>query len=260
MPAGRVAPIPATRKNGPSQGFPHALPTRAATDPLHRGAPSDAIDELNGDDTTVLTIVLADDHAIVRSALRRVLEAEGGFEVVAEAGDLGTAVRKVLAYKPSVLVLDLNMPGGSSVEAIPKLLEVSPRTAVVVLTMDDEPQSARAVLRAGALAFVLKEAADTELVDAARSAARRHRYLNPQLGARIATEPEPIAGPPDDLTNRELEVLELIVLGHTNAEIGRKLYLSARTVESHRSHIQHKVRRRSRAELFSYAQEHGLLE
>ena len=132
------------------------------------------------------TIVLADDHTIVRSALRTLLEAEHEFEVVAEAGEVDEAVRKVLAYKPAVIVLDLSMPGGSSLEAIPRMLDASPATAIVVLTMENEPRFAREALRAGALGFVLKEAADTELVAAVRAATNGLRYLNPQLGGLIA--------------------------------------------------------------------------
>jgi two-component system response regulator NreC len=206
------------------------------------------------------TIVLADDHTIVRSSLRMLLEAENEFEVLAEAGDTEEAVRKVLAYKPGVIVLDLSMPSGSSLEAIPKMLAASPSTAIVVLTMEDEPRFARAALRAGALAFVLKEAADTELVQAVRAAASGLRYLNPQLGALIAANLEVPAGPPDSLTEREVEVLRLVALGHTNAEISRKLFLSVRTVESHRANIQQKAGRSTRAQLVAYALEHGLLD
>jgi two-component system, NarL family, response regulator NreC len=217
-------------------------------------------DELNCDLGAITTIVLADDHAVVRSALRMLLDAEAGLEVVAEAGDVEQTLRKVRGYKPNVLVLDLSMPGGSSLAAIPTLLEASPATAIVVLTMHDEPAFARAALRAGALGFVLKEAADTELIEAVHAAAGGHRYLNPQLGARIAAEPKAITGAPDHLTDRELEVLKLIVLDYTNTEIAHKLHLSVRTVESHRSHIHHKVPHTSRAELFEYAREHGLVE
>ena len=206
------------------------------------------------------TIVLADDHTIVRSALRALLEGEAEFEVVAEASDAEEAVRKVLAYKPAVIVLDLSMPGGSSLAAIPRMLSASAHTAVVVLTMEDEPRFAREALRAGALGFVLKEAADTELVQAVRAAVSGLRYLNPQLGGLIAAAPETPAGPPDNLTDREVEVLTLVALGHTNAEISEQLYLSVRTVESHRAHIQQKAGRTTRAELVAYAREHGLLE
>jgi two-component system response regulator NreC len=206
------------------------------------------------------TIVLADDHTVVRSGLHILLESDHEFEVVAEAGDADEAVRKVLAYKPDVIVLDLSMPGASSLAAIPRMLAASPGTAVVVLTMEDEPRFAREALRVGALGFVLKEAAETELVDAVRAATRGQRYLNPQLGGLIAAAPEVPAGPPDNLTERETEVLRLVALGHTNAEISEKLYLSVRTVESHRAHIQQKSGRATRAELVAYAGEHGLLE
>ncbi len=210
--------------------------------------------------STSTTIVLADDHTIVRSALRALLEAEDEFEVVAEAGDVEEAVRKVLAYKPKVIVLDLSMPGGSSLAAIPRMLAASSATAIVVLTMEDEPRFAREALRAGALGFVLKEAADTELVQAVRAAVQGVRYLNPQLGGLIAAAPETPPGPPDNLSEREVEVLKLVALGYTNAEISEQLYLSVRTVESHRAHIQQKAGRSTRAELVAYAREHGLLE
>jgi two-component system response regulator NreC len=196
----------------------------------------------------------------VRSSLRVLLEAGGEFQVVAEAGEVNEAVRKVLAYKPQVIVLDLSMPGGSSIAAIPKMLDASPATAVVVLTMENEPRFAREALRLGALGFVLKEAADTELIEAVRAASQGLRYLNPQLGGLIAAQPESAPGPPDNLTERELEVLRLVVLGHTNAEISQQLYLSVRTVESHRAHIQQKSGRGTRSELVAYAREHGLLD
>jgi two-component system response regulator NreC len=202
-------------------------------------------------------IVIADDHAVVRSGLRLLLDGEDGFEVVAEAGELETTRRMVRAHRPQVLVLDLNMPGGDSLPAIPELAEL---TAIVVLTMQNDPAFARRALQSGALGYVLKEAADAELVQAVRAAAEGRTYLNPELGARIAAAPPAPAGPPDDLTERELEILRLIALGHTNAEIGGQLYLSVRTVESHRSHIQQKVRRNTRAELVRYVLDHGLLD
>jgi two-component system, NarL family, response regulator NreC len=204
------------------------------------------------------TIVLADDHTVVRSALRMLLEAEEGFEVVAEAGDADTAVRYVRGHKPTVLVLDLNMPGRSSLEAAPDIREASPKTEIVVLTMQNEPAFARQALQAGVRGYVLKEAADSELVQAVRSAAAGDTYLQPSLGARLVAEPESKRG--DELSEREREVLRLIALGHTNAEIAEQLYLSIRTVESHRAHIQQKLRLSSRAELVHYALEHGMIE
>jgi two-component system response regulator NreC len=204
-----------------------------------------------------IRIVIADDHAVVRSGLRLLLEAEADFEVVAEAGEIDAARRYVRGHHPAVLVLDLNMPGGSSLEAIPLIRAESPETQIVVLTMQEEPAFARQALSAGATGYVLKEAADGELVEAVRRAAVGETYLNPALGARIAREPPP--GPPDDLSEREVEVLRLIALGHTNSEIAQQLYLSVRTVETHRSHIQQKLRVSSRAELVAYALARGLV-
>ena len=211
-------------------------------------------DDLSGE---TIRIVLADDHAVVRSGLRLLLDNERGFEVVAEASDAEGARRYVHGHHPDVLVLDLNMPGGSSLEAISRIREESPDTQIVVLTMQQEPAFAREALGAGALGYVLKEAADEELVQAVRHAAAGESYLNPRLGARIASEPPP--GPPDDLSEREVEVLRLIALGHTNAEVAEQLFLSVRTVETHRAHVQQKLRLSTRAELVGYALEHGLI-
>ncbi len=205
----------------------------------------------------VIRIVLADDHAVVRSGLRMLLDSESDFQVVAEASDVGSAMRFVRGHHPDVLLLDLNMPGGSSLEAIPVIREESPDTQIVVLTMQQEPAFARQALASGALGYVLKEAADDELVEAVHRAAIGQSYLNPRLGARLASEPPP--GPPDDLSQREVDVLRLIALGHTNAEIAGQLYLSVRTVETHRSHIQQKLRLSTRADLVGYAMQRGLL-
>jgi two-component system, NarL family, response regulator NreC len=203
-----------------------------------------------------IRLVIADDHAVVRSGLRLLLEAETDFTVAAEAGEMDTTRRMVAAHRPDVLVLDLNMPGPPSLPAIPDLAE---QTAVVVLTMQNDPAFAREALRSGAHGYVLKEAADAELVQAVRAAAEGRTYLNPELGAKLAAAPPEPAGPPDDLTEREVEILRLIALGHTNAEIGKQLYLSVRTVESHRAHIQQKTRRTTRSELVRYALDHALI-
>jgi two-component system response regulator NreC len=208
----------------------------------------------------VTKIVLADDHAVVRAGLRLLLEAEDGWEVVAEAGTVSDAVRLTRAHRPHILVLDLNMPGGSSLDAVPVLADATPSTRIVVLTMQDDPEFARRAMGAGVAAYVLKEAADDELVQAVRTAADGGTYLNPRLGALLAAAPPTPPGPPDDLTAREAEVLRLIALGHTNTEIAGKLYLSVRTVETHRGHIQQKTRRTTRAELVAYALEHGLVQ
>ena len=205
-----------------------------------------------------LTVVLADDHAVVRTGLKLLLS-QAGMEVVAEAGDVETALRYVLGHKPDILVLDLNMPGEPSLPAIPRFLEASPQTRIVVLTMQQEPQFAREALTNGATAYVLKEAADDELVQAVRAAREGRTYVNPSLGARLATEPV-ASGPPGGLTDREVDILRLIALGHTNTEIAEQLYLSVRTVETHRAHIQQKLGRTTRAELVRYALDNGLVE
>jgi two-component system response regulator NreC len=208
-----------------------------------------------------IRIVLADDHGVVRAGLRLLLDADAGFEVVAEAADVDGALRAVLGHKPDVLVLDLNMPGEqTSLEALPGVVERSAGTNTVILTMQEDPEYARRALRAGALGYVLKDAANAELVEAVRRAAAGETYLNPSLGVRLAMTPEQPTGPPDNLSDREAEVLTLIALGHTNAEIGEQLFLSVRTVETHRAHIQQKLGRSTRAELVRYALDHDLLD
>lgn len=206
-----------------------------------------------------ITIVLADDHRVVRAGLKLLLEAQDDFAVVAEAGDVELTVRRVAAHRPNVLVLDVNMPGGSSVPAIPRILDSAPETRIVVLTMQGDAGLARDALRSGATGYVLKEAAETELIQAVRLAAQGRTYLNPELGARLAAEAVVRPTPPDGLSAREVEVLRLIALGHTNAEIADQLFLSVRTVESHRAHIQRKTQRSSRAQLVAYVNEHRLL-
>jgi two-component system response regulator NreC len=216
-----------------------------------------------------ITIVLADDHVVVRSGLRLLLEAADGLEVVAEAGTGADALRLVKAHRPAVVVLDLTMPAGpaaggaanatSSLDLLPALAKQAPATRVVVLTTQEDPQFARRALAGGAAAYVLKDAADADLIQAVRRAAAGEVYLNPRLGAELAAAGAQRRRPIDDLTQREVEILRLIALGHTNAEIGGQLYLSVRTVESHRAHIQQKLRLSSRAELVRYALDRGLL-
>ncbi len=210
--------------------------------------------------TEETSVIIADDHAVVRKGLRLLIDAEPGLKVIAEAGTVPDAMMKTRALRAGVLILDLNMPGGSSLEAIPRIREEAPMTAIVVLTMQNDPAFARQALQSGAAGFVLKEAADDELLEAIRQASSGGTYLNPTLGARLAAAPPEPAGPPDDLSDRELSVLRLIALGHTNSEIAGTLHLSVRTVESHRAHIQQKTRRSSRAELVRYALEHHLVE
>ncbi len=204
-----------------------------------------------------IRIVIADDHAVVRRGLRQLLDAEPGFEVLAEADDLESTQRRIAGHRPDVLVLDLNMPGGSTLARIPEMRAECPETQIVVLTMQNEPAYARRALGAGALGYVLKEAAEEELIEAIRRAAAGDTYLNPRLGALLAAEPPP--GPPGGLSGREAEVLRMIALGHTNVEIAEQLFLSVRTVETHRAHIQQKLRLATRSDLVRYALEHNLI-
>ncbi|MGE5335981.1 MAG: response regulator transcription factor [Nitrososphaerota archaeon] len=205
-----------------------------------------------------VAVVIADDHRVVRTGLRLLLENEAGFEVAAEADDVPSARRYVRAHRPDVLVLDLNMPGEESLPAIPRFREETPETQVVVLTMQDDPAFAREALRAGAIGFVLKRSAETELIEAVRLAAAGEPYLNPQLGVRLVVEPPP--GPPDGLSEEEAEILRLVALGHTNAEIGERMFLSGRTIETHRIELQRRLGLDSRVDLVSYVLENELLE
>jgi two-component system, NarL family, response regulator NreC len=211
-------------------------------------------------DGAAITILLADDHWVVRSGLRVLLESDGRFSVLDEAGDVPETIAKVRECRPQVLVLDLNMRGESSLDAIPELRAEMPGTQIVVLTMQANPAFAQAALRAGAIGYVLKDAADAELMTAVVAAAEGRTYLNPELEAKLAAPPPATDGPPDTLSPREVEILGLIAMGHTNAEIAASLVLSVRTVESHRAHIQQKVGVTTRAELVGYARERGLLD
>ena len=206
-----------------------------------------------------ITLLLAEDHRVVRAGLRLLLDRQEGIEVIGEAGDIAETERRAAELRPRVVVLDIDLPDGSSIPAIPRIQQGAPGTRIVILTMHTAPALARDALRAGATGFVLKDAPEEELLAAIRAAASGRTYLNPELGAQLAAEGPDAGGRPDDLSARELEVLELIALGHTNGEIASRLFLSVRTVESHRAHIQQKTRRSTRAELVAYAREHGIV-
>lgn len=198
-----------------------------------------------------IKVVLADDHAVVRRNLRLLLDGEDDLEVIAEAGDLSTVRRQVHGHVPHVLVLDLEMPNGSSIETITGLRDQVPRTEIVVLTMDATPTFAQQALEAGAVGFVLKDRADSELPAAVREAAVGGEYVSPRVAAGLDALRRAVSG--DGLSPRETEILRLIALGHTSAEIVAKLHLSRRTVEKHRAHIHRKLRMTSRTELVRYA-------
>jgi two-component system response regulator NreC len=194
---------------------------------------------------------------MMRRTLRLLLDGEDGVEVIAEADDLASVMRNVDAHQPHVLVLDLNMPDGSGIEALSQLRERVPETQIVVMTMQDSPAFAQRAFAAGAIGFVVKELADEELPEAVRAAARGEEYVSPRMAARLDALHQALAE--DKLTAREVEVLRLIALGHTSVEIARKLHLSPRTVETHRARIHGKLGLATRAELVRYALGRGLL-
>lgn len=204
-----------------------------------------------------IQVVLADDHAVVRRSLRLVIDGEEDLEVIAEAADLSTVIRHVHGHLPHVLVLDLEMPNGSSIETIRRLRDRVPETEIVVLTMEASPLFAQRALEAGAVGFVLKDRADSELPAAIRKGASGEEYMSPRVAAGVDALRRAVSG--DGLSPRETEVLRLIALGHTSAEIARKLNLSRRTVETHRAHIHRRLGLATRAELVQYALRHRLL-
>ncbi len=235
----RLAPSPAPVKTKTAKA-----PARAKTATLTQDAPP-------------IRVVLADDHAFMRRTLRLLLDSEHDVDVVAEADDLDSVMRNVDGHHPQVLVLDLNLPGDSSLAAVGRLRDRMPQTQIVILTMHDDPGFAQRARAAGALGFVLKDLADSELLQAVRAAAHEQEYISPRVAGRLATQRRPLT--PDKLSTREVEVLRLIALGHTSVEIASKLHLSPRTVESHRARIHRKLELTTRAELVRYALGRGLL-
>jgi two-component system response regulator NreC len=209
-----------------------------------------------------IRVLIVDDHTLVRSGLRLLLEAEQGFVVEDEAEDAEQAIRLTRLHKPDVVLLDVVMPGRSGIEAAPEILDAAPHAHILVLSMQDDPSYVRQAFGAGASGYLLKEAADDELVQAVRDVAAGNHYVHPALGARLAAaEAEAKArADADPLSDREREVLRLLALGHTNQEIAKLLFISVRTAETHRAHVMQKLRLSTRAELVRHAIRQGLLE
>jgi two-component system, NarL family, response regulator NreC len=203
---------------------------------------------------TPLTIAIADDHAVVRDGLRMMLEAEDDFAVIGEASDLDETHAMLRDQAPRVLVLDLHMGRELSLGVLSTLRAASSSTAVVILTMDDDPAFAQQAWSAGAEGYVLKEASRADLVRAIRTVSKGGRYLDPAIGGWALA-----GGATAVLTERELEVLRLVALGHTNTEIAKQMYISPRTVETHRSNLQRKLDVSGRPELVRYALERGVI-
>jgi two-component system, NarL family, response regulator NreC len=204
-----------------------------------------------------ITVVLADDHNMIRAGLRAMLEVEADLRVIGEAADAPGAAKLVRDRRPDVLVLDLQMPGAEPGRDIPALREEAPATAIVVLTMSDEPRRARDLLRAGASGYVLKQAAERQLTAAIRAAAGGGSYIDPELGGQVA---QLGADPLEALGERDLELLRLLALGHTNREIGERLYLSVRAVEVNRAKLLEKLGLKTRPELVRFAIANGVVD
>jgi two-component system, NarL family, response regulator NreC len=210
----------------------------------------------------VIRVIVVDDHTLVRSGLRLMLEAEEDITVEDEGGTADEAVRLARLHKPDVVLLDVVMPGRSGLDAVAEIKEAAPKAEILVLSMQDDPSYVREAFAAGSSGYVLKDAADNELVTAVREVAAGRRYVHPTLGARLAAaEADAVSrAAADPLSEREREVLRLLALGHTNQEIAKMLYISVRTAETHRAHIMQKLRLTTRAELVRHALRQGLLD
>jgi two-component system, NarL family, response regulator NreC len=207
-------------------------------------------------------VLIVDDHAVLRTGIRLMLAREPDLEPVGEAGSGREAIFESRSLKPDVILIDVVMPDGNGLEVIPTLLKERPDTKILVLSMQDDPRYVREAFAAGASGYVLKEAADVEVVAAVREVARGGRYVHPELGARLIAADADAArkAEEDPLSDREREVLRLLALGHTNQEIAKQLFISVRTAETHRAHIMQKLHLSSRAELVRYAIAQGLLK
>jgi two-component system response regulator NreC len=208
-----------------------------------------------------IRVLIVDDHAVVRTGIRLLLAAEADIEPVGEAGSRREAIFEARSTNPDVILLDVVMPDGSGLESIPQLLREVPQAKILVLSMQDDPRYVREAFANGASGYVLKEAADVEVVHAVREVARGGQYVHPELGARLINAEADAARRADEdpLSDREREVLRLLAYGHTNQEIAKQLFISVRTAETHRAHIMQKLRLTTRAELVRYAIAQGLL-
>jgi len=209
-----------------------------------------------------IRVLIVDDHAVLRSGLHLLLDAQSDIEVVGEAGDVKEAVFETRDKQPDVVLMDVVMPGQTGIEGVPLVLKEAPEAKVLVLSMQDDPRYVHEAFAAGAAGYILKEAVDAEVVGAIQRVAAGEHYVHPALGARlIAAEAEAKAREEaDPLSDREREVMRLLALGHTNQEIAKMLYISVRTAETHRAHIMQKLRLSTRAQLVRYAIDQGLLE
>lgn len=214
-----------------------------------------------------LKIILADDHAVLRAGLKVLLNAEPDIEVIGEASDGEEAIIQVNKLQPDMLLLDLTMPKLSGLDCIGELLKIHPDLKILVLTMHDDEEYLKAVLRVGAKGYVLKKAADVELLSAIRTVARGEMFIYPSMAAALVyrqlvspTVQESKDKKVKHLSDREREVLRYLALGHTNQEIADMLHVSVKTVETYKARLMEKLEMRKRADLVRYAMDHGIIE
>jgi two-component system response regulator NreC len=209
--------------------------------------------------TPPLSVLIVDDHAVVRRGVRALLEPQAAFRVVAEASDVPGAIEAVRVHRPALVILDIHLPGAPSLPAIGEMKQISADTRFLVLTMYDDPMFARHAVEAGAAGYVLKEAAPRELIRALHAVAAGESYLYPGFGAKLAAAEEQGALL-DRLTPREHDVLTRVVRGATNKQIATELYLSVRTIETHRARLQEKLGVSGLLELVAFARAQGLVD
>lgn len=209
-----------------------------------------------------IRVLIADDHAIVRAGLRALINGEPGMELVGEATNGEEAIQLAQLVNPNVIVLDLSMPGLDGIQATRKIKREQPEVRILILTIHEDEALLREAMQAGASGYIIKHAAETELISAIHSVLMDDIYVHPKMIRALLVETEsrkpPSSSPVDVLTPRELEILLRIVQGYTNRQIAEELSLSIRTVEGHRSNLTGKLDLYSRVDLVRYAREHGL--
>ena len=205
----------------------------------------------------MIRVLVTDDHAVLRTGVAELIEREQDMTTVARAGTADEAVIQARATQPDVILLDVVMPRKSGFDVLPELAEVAPEARVIMLSAQTSPSAIRQALTSGAAGYVAKHASDTDLLDAIRRVAGGARYVDPELGGDlVVSDAEALT---EDISQRERDVLYLLALGYTNQEIAAKLFISVRTVETHRAHIMRKLNLETRAELVLYALANGLI-